>query len=174
MEQYGYVTTAQALEEGVTKPALSMLVKRGRLERVAFGVYRVPQIAHTQYDRYMLAILWTGVSEAVLSHETALDAYAVCDINPTAIHVTVNRERRIRRSGGDGYVVHHQTVDPKQVGWWEGIPIVKLSTAIDQCIDSGVPSYLLDQAITQGARRGLLVGDTPQQLREKVDRRHGR
>ena len=77
----------------------------------------------TQYDPYMLAVLWTGADEACLSHDTALDAYEVCDINPDRIHLTVRPERRIRRAGGQGYVVHHESLTAEQVGWWQRIPV---------------------------------------------------
>ncbi|MDR1635482.1 MAG: type IV toxin-antitoxin system AbiEi family antitoxin domain-containing protein [Bifidobacteriaceae bacterium] len=37
LDQHGYVTWRQAMEAGVSQPALSMLVRRGRVERVARG-----------------------------------------------------------------------------------------------------------------------------------------
>ncbi|MEG0505489.1 MAG: type IV toxin-antitoxin system AbiEi family antitoxin domain-containing protein [Raoultibacter sp.] len=176
LEQYGYVSTAQALDAGVTQASLSMLVKRKRLERACYGVYRVLQIPSSHFDRFMLAVLWTGVSEAVLSHETALDMYEVCDINPTTIHLTVARHRRIKRTQGEGYLLHYQNLQPDQIGWWEGVPTVTLPCALEQCIASGVPSYLIKQAIDRGSKRGMLVAEEPawlRQLLEKRDRHDG-
>ena len=144
LDQYGFVTTAQAEEAGVSAPSLAMLVKRGRL------------VPPSSFDRFMLALLWTGCDEAALSHETALDAYDVCDVNPTSIHVVVDGGRRIRRKGGEGYAIHYETVDAKQVGWWEGMRCVKLATAIEQCAATGTPRYLLEQAVENGRKRGLL------------------
>ena len=158
----------QALDAGISRRALSGLVERNRLERIVFGVYRVPQIPDTQYDTFMLAVLWTGVPEAVLSHETALDAYEVSDINPMRIYITVGKNRRIRRSGGEGYVLYYQDLQPDQKTWWEEIPIVTLPTAIDQCIMSGVPTYLLVQAIENGRSRGLLTVGEESALKEKL------
>ena len=88
-----------------------MLVHRGTLERAAFGVYRFPQYPVSQYDPYMVAVLWTRAPEACLSHETALDAYGISDVNPNLIHVTVAAGRRLRRAGGEDYEVHHQDLD---------------------------------------------------------------
>jgi predicted transcriptional regulator of viral defense system len=68
---------------------LSTVVARDRLQRVAHGVYRVPQVAETEFDQYQQAVLWTGASEACLSHATALAAWEVSDINPDRIHLTV-------------------------------------------------------------------------------------
>jgi len=107
----------------------------------------------------MLAVLWTGANEARLSHDTALDAYEVCDINPDRIHLSVGPGRRIRRARGQGYAVHHETLTAEQVGWWQRIPTVTLPTAIEQCIRSGVPTYLLRQAIAHGGEHGALRPD---------------
>ena len=173
LDQHGYVTTTQANDAGVAKPALAMLVKRGRLERAAFGVYRVPQVPATQYDPFTLAVLWTGVAEAVLSHETALAAYEVSDVNPTTINITVAERRRIRRSGGTGYAIHYQDLEPDQITWWQQIPIVTLKTAIEQCLQSGTPSYLLRQAIENGGRVGLLLADDVARLTKNLEDRNG-
>lgn len=174
LDQHGLVTTEQALEVGVTYASLSMLVKRGRLERVVHGVYRVPQIPATRYDRYMLAVLWTGVPEAVLSHDTALDTYEVCDINPTSIHITVTKGRRIKRGGGEGYTLHYANLDPVQITWWEQIPTVTLPVAIEQCINSAVPDYLIIQALENGRRLGLLTTDDKTLLTFKLQERNDR
>lgn len=174
IEQYGYVTTAQAAEANVTRDALAKLAKRGRLERTAFGVYRVPQIPATPYDRFMLAVLWTGAPETVLSHETALDLYDICDINPTTIHLTVSSKRRISREGGEAYSLHKENLKPNQTTWWEGLPIVTLSTAIEQSYKDGTPTYLLRQAIENGVKVGLLIKTDAIRLREIIEGCHGR
>ena len=168
-EQHGFVTTSQAEAEGVTRHSLSMLAKRGRIERVSYGVYRVPLFAPTGLERFALALLWTGCPEAVLSHETALDAYGVCDVEPTAIHVTT--KRRVRRSGGDGYALHRQDLEESQIGWWEEMPIVKLATAVEQCIEWGTPTHLVLQAIENGERRGMLGKEDAERLRKMAGNR---
>ena len=97
----------------------------------------MPQVRVTRFDELHLAVLWTGAPEACLSHETALDAYEISDVNPNRYHVTVGRRRRLRRAGGKQVVVHHQDLAPSQVGWWEEVPTVTPATAIAQCIDYG-------------------------------------
>lgn len=170
LEQYGYVTTKQALNAGVTHASLSMMVKRRRLGRECYGVYQVPQVPYTQLNHYMLAVLWTGAPEAALSHETALDLHNVCDINPHAIHVTLGKKRRISRSNSLGVVVHYQDLYDAQISWIEGIPAVTLATAIEQCFVT-VPSYLLRQAIEAGAKKGLLLADEAEKLLSKLEER---
>lgn len=172
--QHGYVTARQAAQLGVSNMALVMLQRRGMVERAARGVYRFPKFPVSQYDPQMLAVLWTGVEQACLSHETALDAYGISDVNPSAIHVTVPKRRRVRRAGGDGYVLHHEDLAPEQIGWWEEIPTVTPATAVAQCIDSGTPTYLLRQALERGHRDGYLTTGERDSLTQALEERHAR
>jgi len=155
-DQHGFVTAAQAVDEGIPKTELPRLAARGRVERIMHGIYRIPQTPATPYDNLALAVLWAGAEEACLSHETALAAWAVSDVNPERIHLTVARDRRLRRSGGERYVVHRRDLDPDQRTWWEGIPITDLPTTIEDCIRFGTPTYLVRQAIERGGRTSLL------------------
>lgn len=172
--QHGFVTAQQATEAGIDKHALQMLVHRGTLERAAHGVYRFPQYPVGEHDNLMLAVLWTRVPEAALSHETALDAYGISDVNPNRIHLTVAKQRRFRRTGGDDYVVHYEDLNPKQIGWWQEIPTVAPATAIRQCIEFGTPTYLLRQAIERGQSRGYLKAAQRDELAEELEVRHER
>lgn len=173
LDQYGFVTTAQAVEEGVSHAELSMMVSRGRLARVAHGVYRVPQVAETAFAQYQLAVLWTGVPEACLSHDTALDVWNISDINPNRVHVTVAHRRRIRRSGGEVFVVHREDLKPEQITWWGGIRTVTVPTAIEQCIASLVPTYLIRQALERAGRTSLLPADERERLTQMLEERDG-
>lgn len=173
LDQHGYVTTAQAVEEGVSHADLSKMIARTRLARVAHGVYRVPQVQETEFDQYQLAVLWAGAAEACLSHDTALAAWAISDINPDQIHLTVARHRRTRRQGGEQYVVHHEDLNAKQVTWWEGIRTVNVPTAISQCIASGVPTYLIRQALDRAGRTSRLPAADCELLSHELEARDG-
>ena len=172
LDQYGYVTLHDAAELGISDHTVRKLFVRRQLDRPAHGVYRFRRLPVTAHDPYMLAVLWTGTTAACLSHDSALAAYEVCDINPDRIHLTVPRARRVRRSGGDLYVIHHQDLAAEQVGWWQQIPTATLPTAMAQCIATGVPGYLLRQALTAGRARGELnaaEADTVQRALEARD-----
>jgi predicted transcriptional regulator of viral defense system len=172
--QLGFVTAQQAADLGVGKGALQMLVQRGTLTRAAHGVYRFPQYPVGQYDPYMLAVLWTRALEACLSHETALDAYDLSDVNPNRIHVTVAKHRRLRRASGDDYVIHREDLTPAQIGWWQEIPTVTAATAVAQCIAYGTPTYLLRQAIDRGHVQGYLKTDERDELARALQARDER
>lgn len=172
--QHGFVTAQQATATGIDKHALQMLVHRGTLERAAHGVYRFPQFPVGEHDNLMLAVLWTRVPEAVLSHETALDAYRISDVNPNRIHLTVGKNRRFRRAGDVDYVVHYEVLDAKQIGWWHEIPTVTARTAIEQCLADGTPTYLLRQAIERGHAQGYLTAADRDALADLLEARHER
>ena len=172
LDQHGFVTTAQAAGEGVSKATLSKLASRGRIERVAYGVYRVPQVPADHFDRFMLAVLWTGAPEAVISHESALDLYGVCDVNPKAVDVTVARDRRISRRGGEGYRLHREDVPEADRMWRDEVPVVALRRAIGQCLDAGTPTYLLEQALSSGLAQGFLAAPEAELLGERLEARY--
>jgi len=169
--QHGFVTARQATALGVDTHALQMLVHRGTVERVAHGVYRFPRFPVSQYDPYMLAVLWTRADEACLSHETALDAYGISDVNPNAIHVTVARRRRLRRADA-GYIIHYEDLEPGQIGWWQEVPTVTPATAVAQCIAYSTPTYLLRQALERGYTQGYLTTAEHEQLAQALENRH--
>lgn len=170
--QHGFVTAQQAVEAGVSKQALQMLVHRGTLERAAHGVYRFPRYPVSEYDQFALAVLWTRAPEAALSHETALDCYGISDVNPHRIHLTVGRHRRFRRADAEDYVIHYEDLGARQVGWWQEIPMVTPAKAIEQCIADGTPTYLLRQAIERGYVQGHLKTTERDVLTASLEARH--
>lgn len=171
LNQHGFVTAAQAVDDGIPKTELPKLAARGRVERITHGMYRIPQVPATPYDNLALAVLWTGAQEACLSHETALAAWDVSDVNPERIHLTIARGRRLRRSGGERYVIHRRDLNPDQLTWWEGIPITDLPTTIEDCVRMGAPTYLIRQAIERGGRTSLLPITAGRRLESLLDAR---
>lgn len=110
----------------------------------------------------------------LVSSRTPAPTYQISDINPNVIHITVAKHRRLRRAGGEGYVVHYEDLGPGQVGWWQEIPTVTVATAIDQCIAYGTPTYLLRQAIDNGHTRGYLRTDERDHLARALEARRER
>lgn len=167
VEQYGFVTTRDAHRLGAAVVELGKLAARGKLQRVAYGVYRFPEWPAGPRDYLMEAVLWTRDPDAVLSHDTALDAYELSDINPDQVHVTVPRRAKQlrRRHAPSAYAVHYDDLTVAQRGWWEQIPTVTVPTAIDQCIASGVRPDLVRQAIDAARSQGLIDPATAERQR---------
>ena len=47
LDQHGFVSAAQAVSDGIPKTELPRLAARGRVERMAHGLYRIPQVPAT-------------------------------------------------------------------------------------------------------------------------------
>ncbi|WP_165248128.1 type IV toxin-antitoxin system AbiEi family antitoxin domain-containing protein [Adlercreutzia sp. ZJ141] len=170
LDQHGFVTSSQAEEVGVSRPSLSYLVKHGRIERLERGIYRIPQVHATENDIYQLALLWAGKS-AFLSHDTALASWDICDINPTVIHVTVPKRKRIQKQGRGNVVLHRDDVSAGDLRWWDGMRVASPSLAVRQSIERGVSSHIIVQAIEQGRTRGLIDKKQAAELEAELEAR---
>jgi len=153
--QYGYLTPDDARELDVDPTQLRLMAARQTLEHLGHGLYRMPMVPATKLDAYMEAVLWTG-RRGVLSHETALDLYELCDVNPSAIHLTVPSGFRTRKAVPEIYRLHRFDLDLAEVGWHEGIPIVTPERAILGGIEQPLGWQLIDQAIEAARARGLI------------------
>ncbi|MDR0416252.1 MAG: type IV toxin-antitoxin system AbiEi family antitoxin domain-containing protein [Propionibacteriaceae bacterium] len=172
VDQYGYVTSDDADKLGLAHTVLGKMASRGRLERISFGLYRFPQWPVSANDSLMEAVLWTRDPAAVLSHDTALDVLDLCDVNPAKIHVTIPRQRPLRRAETPGlYVIHRETLADDQRGWWEQIPTVTPDTAILQGIGEGLRPTLVEQAIDTALRRSLIDTETAARRRRDLEER---
>jgi len=169
-DQYGYVSTDDARELGVSPRRLKLLAERGSLARVARGLYRFPPgvVPISALDQYMEATLLPG-GRGVISHETALAVYELSDVNPIKVHVTVPREYRIRRKEvPDVFVFHRADLTEAEMTRHEGIPIVTPERAIRDAHAGHVGEALIAQAIDDGERQGLLTGAQADALRQEI------
>lgn len=80
----GYLTTAQVLESGISKPTLASYVKEQNLRRVGHGIYLADDA--WEDSLYQLQLLNKKV---IFSHETALFLHGLMEREPARICVTV-------------------------------------------------------------------------------------
>ncbi len=153
--QHGLVTSADAAAEGVQNALLVQMARRGVLENVARGVYRVPELAGDPLSQYQEALLL--LPGAVLSHETALDLHDLCDVNPRQIHVTVVPGTRVRKTLPKWLAVHHGPLEPENVTGHDGLAIVTPARAIVDGIAAALGDRFVDQAIATARERNLLT-----------------
>jgi predicted transcriptional regulator of viral defense system len=154
--QYRYLTPDDARDLGVDPVQLRVMATRGTIEHVGYGLYRMREVPATELDAYMEAVLWTG-RRGVLSHETALDLYDVCDVNPAAIHLTVPKGFRTRKATPSLYRLHYADLTPDEVRLHEGIPIVTAELAILGAREQALGWHLIDQAIRNARAYGLIT-----------------
>ena len=167
-DQHGYFTVAQAREWGVTRMALVMMARRGTVERVSHGVYRLAQFPLSPLGQYMEATLWPGGVQGVISHESALSMYDVSDVSPAKIHVTVPRSFRTHRAVPAHLVLHRADLDELDTDLLEGIPVTTLERAVRDCASAHLGAGLLREAIADGRRLGLLTRAAAQRLTSQL------
>jgi predicted transcriptional regulator of viral defense system len=113
----------------------------------------------------MAATLWPR-RLGVISHDSALDLWDLCDVNPARIHVTVPRSARLRRRTPQTYEVHERDLDPGELSNIGGIAVVTPVRAILDGVERHLDRRLVDQAIDNANRRGPLSPDERDLLRE--------
>jgi predicted transcriptional regulator of viral defense system len=164
-DQHGYLRAEDVREAGFDPKRLVDYERRGIAERVAYGVYRMNAIPPDELEEYMRAALWP-MGAGVLSHESALDLYELCDINPPHIDVTVPHRYRTHRSVPALYRLHPRDLAGEQAGRLRGLPIVAPLRAILDGIESDVRGDLIEQAIQTAERQSLITPDAAAHARE--------
>jgi predicted transcriptional regulator of viral defense system len=157
--QSGYFTAAQALEVGYSYPAQRYHANRGNWLRVFRGIYRLPEWPTGSRDDLVRWSLWSR-GRGVVSHETAMSAHELGDVDPAHVHLTVPPNFRQK----DPVVVIHKTDLPAgDIEEWDGF---RVTTPLRSLLDVATGELDLDQlergieeALTRGmTTRGALLG----------------
>jgi predicted transcriptional regulator of viral defense system len=164
-DQHGYFTTAQARAQGISAKTVGMMGRRGAVDRVSHGVYRFAQFPITELGPFMEAVLWPLQAIAVLSHDSALRLYALSDVNPGKIHITLPVSFRVRRETPRSLVIHGADLAAGEWHSWEGIPVTTPRRTIFDCAAAGLGPELIGQAIEDGFRKGLFSFQETRQLK---------
>ena len=95
------ITTAEANAAGISNERLRQLVKRGVLERPAFGIYVLP---HDFVDR--MYATQQRRPKIIYSHETALFLHDLTDRDPISYSVTVPTGYNTVKLREEGFTVY--------------------------------------------------------------------
>ena len=173
-ENDGLFTSAQARDAGFADSVLARLAQRGRIERTARGVYRIPYVPLNRFSQYREAVLWAkahrGPIEAAISHETALVVYGISDANPASIQLTVPRTARLRRERPKAAVVHRADLAPDEITVVEGLPVTTIARTVADLLESGGRVDLVRQAITGARKEGFISDAEARRLRGRLQR----
>lgn len=153
--QYGYITSADVRDLGGAHQVLVDMERHGHLERRGHGLYRFTSFPAGPKDHLMEATLWPR-GLGVISHDSALDLWDLCDVNPSKIHITVPKAARIRRQVPSLYRLYERNLDPGNIMVEEGIRVVAPRLAILDGIDRHLDARLIRQAIDSARARGLI------------------
>lgn len=132
MQNGGMITTAQANEVGISNERMRLFVKSGDLERVAFGVYVLPdEFADKMY------IFQLRRPKIIYSHETALFLHDLTDRDPINYTVTVPTGYNATKLKEDGFSVFTIKRELHEIG------VTKLTTMFG----NSVIAYGLERTI---------------------------
>ncbi|GAA2760774.1 type IV toxin-antitoxin system AbiEi family antitoxin domain-containing protein [Actinopolymorpha rutila] len=149
--QAGYFTARQAVEAGVSHRTLFGRAKRGDIEPVRHGIYRLRDFPSHPFEDVAATCLWAGHGSAA-SHETALAVHGLSDAMPATIHITVPRLFRGKQAG---VRIHCAALadDERQVR--ESVPVTTIARTLKDVAASSDPD-LVRQAVAQSVVRGAL------------------
>ena len=105
------ITTARALEIGVSKSLLSKYTKSGSIERVRQGVYILPDSIHD--DMYTLMLRSEYI---IFSHESALFLLGLSDRTPFEHSVTIPSDKSLPRTLKDECKCYYVSPDLHKIG----------------------------------------------------------
>ena len=165
--QQDLVTRRQLLGLGYSSKAIQHRLAKGRLHRVARGVYAVGTPNLTRRARWIAAVLSCG-PDAVLSHGSAAALFGIRPDRGGEIEVSVPAGvSRVAR----GVVVHRRTRrGPWEIAVYDGIPTTSpVCTLVDLATRLG--SAPLEAAVNEADKRDLI---DPDSLRSALERLAGR
>lgn len=162
-DDYGLVTTAEARALGVSDAEVVQYAARGRLERVARGVYRVPVWPYQEEAPYALAVRAAGEG-SYLYGESVVALLGLSPTDPRAIRVAT--PRRTRRSLGEGVRLVWRR-HPDRVTWYEGIACQEAADAIRESVRTLGPIRAIDAA-REAARMGYVTSAELAEIEREV------
>ena len=174
----GLVTSSQARALGITDSVLARLTQRGKLKRVARGVYRIPYFPADRLSQYREAVLWArasqGPEQVALSHETALGVYGISDVNPSRVHLTIPKGARLRRRKLKWIVIHRGDLAASEVTTHEGLPVTSVGKTVLDVVNATGRLGLARQAIRDAHKEGYITTAEVNRLHRQLNQQaHG-
>jgi predicted transcriptional regulator of viral defense system len=153
----GYLTARDAADAGIPRSTLSHHARPGgRLVHVARGLYRLRDFPSSPHEHIVAGWLRTPPSsDAVVSHESALELDDLSDVIADEVHVTVPRAQR--RKPIDGVVIHPTTfpVTKRQRREVLGMPVTTVDRTIVDVLRAAGLTEQIEAAVAEALRRGL-------------------
>jgi predicted transcriptional regulator of viral defense system len=164
--QAGYFTTRQAAGAGYSPQLLAYLGEK-KVMRVRRGVYRLVHFPASDHEDLVVLWLWSEQAGA-FSHDTALALHDLSDALPSKAHLTLPAawgRRRLRVPAG--LVLHFADIGERERTSFGAVPVTAPLRTLSDCIETDLAPGLLDQAIRQARRRGLISAADEARLRSR-------
>lgn len=170
----GYFTMAQAQEAGFARSTHSYHVKAGNWIRERRGIYRLKRFPVSDAGQLVLWSLWSrnrlGEPQGVYSHLTALALKNLSDANPAKLHMTVPPGFRRSRMPPPVLVLHKARLQLAEIVQERGYSTTRpLRAIIDSAASGDADPDMLEQALAEGLRRGLITRPEIRQAKQRAD-----
>jgi predicted transcriptional regulator of viral defense system len=166
-DNFGIITTAEARTLGVPGIQLVKLARRGKLDRVGHGVYRLSRFLPTHFDHYATAVALVGKG-AYIYGISVLAMFNLALVNPAKI--TVATPSRVRKTLPP-YIAVMPATEGTEVTRYEGIPSQSVADAIRTCRRVIMTERLLP-AIEDARLQGLVNEREAKELTREIRRSH--
>jgi hypothetical protein len=153
VDDFGLITSAEARELGVSNAELVQYADRGRLTRVARGVYQMPVWPYQEEGYYAIVVRAAGDGAYLLGESVV----ALLDLAPTdPRRLWIGTPRRVRRNVGVGIkIVHRPSTDV--ICTYRGVPCQSLKEAIELGAKMTMGPDRANEAAINGMRLGYLT-----------------
>ena len=163
IDNYYLITTDDANDLEIPPVELAKLAKRGRLQNLGRGLYRLTRHVPSEFDPYAIAVARVG-GPAYLYGESVLALLRLAPTNPERIFVAT--PARIRKQLPDGIQVVPRK-EPARITRYEGIPCQRVKDAILACRKTMMPERLAEAA-SRARAEGLLTKTELDELEETL------
>lgn len=176
--QQGYFTAKQAADAGYKLGSQAHHAKSGNWVRVERGIYQLARFPQSSEEQLVIYALWSrnraGQPVGVYSHQTALSVHELSDINPAKLHMTVPTEFRRNAATPKILTLHRASLNKEEVEQRQGFAVTRpLRTIIDLVATETVSHDIVEQALAEGQKRGLITIREMADLRRKEIFRNG-
>ena len=148
VDDFGLISSAEALDLGMSNAEMVQHANRGNLVRVARGVYRMPIWPSHMQDPYAIALKSVG-KDACLYAETVIAMLNLAPTDPNKIWIAC--PRRVRKNLGSGiYVIKRTDIVPVLISGLYCQPLYQAIISSVKTLGHFRASQAAQAAISQG------------------------
>ncbi|MBP9708660.1 MAG: hypothetical protein KBD78_13560 [Oligoflexales bacterium] len=176
--QGGYFTARQADALGFPSRKAKRFLDSGEWVREMTGIYRLAAVPLQDpgRDENHLWLLWSigrkaTKPRAALAYETVLSVYALSDLMPSKVHLSVPKSFKVFKLPKQ-LVLHREERPDSDITMFEGLRVIKLlQTIIDLLREGRVSREHIEKGFIEGIKKGYIrlndVEDFKYKLSEK-------
>ena len=149
--QAGYFSATQASKIGYTYQAQKYHVDAGNWVRIDRGLFRLPSWPSSGDDEYVRWAMWSR-GAGVISHESALRAHDLSDVDPARVHLAVPPAFR---ATDPLVVLHHEVLADSDIEQRRAWRITTPLRTLEDVAAGDLSQEHVDRAVSDAVQRGL-------------------